>query len=199
MKKFAEFLSLIFNPLFLILIIILLGIEKSALTQTQTIILTLVAVFLNGFLPSCIYLYFSKRGIVIDDIVYNKKVLKNRGFLLSRGSIILFFESILIYFLNKPEPLFLILLSLFILIFLLFVVNVYRKISLHASGITYFSLAILFLFGYQFWPVLILIPAVLWSRLYLVRHTKKQLFSGFLLASAIIILIFYYFDLIPNF
>ena len=197
MKKFAEFISLIFNPLFMILLIILLGIEKSVLSQTETIVLLLIVLLFNGFLPACSLLYFSNKGIVIDDIVYNKKVIKNRAFLLAWGTIISFLECVMLYLLKKPEPIFAILIALLIMMAILFSVNIYRKISLHASGITFFCLTTIMLFGWKLWPILILIPLVSWSRLYLVRHTAKQLLAGVLLSTVIVWGIFYFSNLIP--
>ena len=175
---------------------IILGIGKSLLSQTDAMLLTLATLFFNGFLSGCMLVYFSKRGIIIDDIVYNKKVRENRRFLLAWGSVILFLECLAVYLFKKPEPLFAILFSLFLLITAIFSINNHRKISLHSSGITFFALTVGFVFNKWFWLTLILIPLVCWSRLFLVRHTINQLLAGFFLSVVTITAVFYFFDLI---
>jgi membrane-associated phospholipid phosphatase len=59
--------------------------------------------------------------------------------------------------------------------------SLYWKISIHAMGIAGPATAIIYLFG---WPGLIfslLVPLVIWSRLYLKRHTPAQLIIGTIL------------------
>ena len=196
-KKIAEIISLVFNPLFLFLAIILVGAEQTAVMGDKIIYATLAVLFLNGVIPSYLYLSLARKGVVIDDIIYNKDVLKNRGILLAWISVILLSETLVLYFFKKPQPVFAVLVSLFFLALALFLVNLYRKISLHAAGITYFVLAILFLFGEKFSPLLLLIPLVVWSRLCLLRHNLKQLLSGIGVAAVIITLVFYFADLLP--
>jgi len=56
--------------------------------------------------------------------------------------------------------------------------SLFWKISIHAMGIAGPATAIMYLFG---WPGLIfslLVPPVIWSRLYLKRHTPSQLIMG---------------------
>ena len=191
-KKIAEVVSLLFNPLFLIVVLLILGILESNLSQTKTLVLLLLILFFNGFAPSVFLLYYSRRGIVIDDIVYNKSVIKNRAFLLGWGTIVLFLELIALFVLRKPEPLFALVVALFLLVLALFSINIYRKISLHAAGITFFCFSVLALFGLSFWPILLMIPLICWSRLYLVRHTIKQLGAGFSISLLILAATLYF-------
>jgi membrane-associated phospholipid phosphatase len=197
MKKVAEIISLVLNPIFLILLLILLGIEKSNLSQSEMLIFTVSVLILNGLLPICFIYYFAKKGLILDDVLDNKAVLKNRPFLLAGGIIILFLETLTLDIFNNPEPLFTILLTLLFLIFALFLITLYRKISLHMALASTFSLVILFLFGYSFWPILLTVPAVLWSRLVLKRHTFKQILAALLLAILVTGLVFYSRGYIP--
>jgi membrane-associated phospholipid phosphatase len=197
MKKVAEIISLVLNPIFLILLLILLGIEKSNLSQSEMLIFTVSVLILNGLLPICFIYYFAKKGLILDDVLDNKAVLKNRPFLLAGGIIILFLETLTLDIFNNPEPLFTILLTLLFLIFALFLITLYRKISLHMALASTFSLVILFLFGYSFWPILLTVPAVLWSRLVLKRHTFKQILAALLLAILVAGLVFYSRGYIP--
>lgn len=196
-KKVAEIISVTLHPFFLVLLLILLGIEKSNLPSSQLTIFTVFALFFNGLLPVCYTFYLTKKGMVLDDSLENKEVLKNRPFVLAGGTIILFLEIMALRIFKNPEPLFVILLTLLFLIFTLFLITLYRKISLHVALTSAFSLTILFIFGYSFWPILFLIPLIFWSRFFLKRHTKKQMAAAFILGLFIPILVFYGFGLLP--
>jgi len=192
LKKIAEIISLILNPIFLALVLVLLGIEKSHLGQNNLMLFTVFALTVNGLLPFGFVYYFIQKGKAIDDILGNKEVLKNRSFVLACALIILLLETLLLYLFQKPQPLFAILTVLLFLVLALFVVNFYGKISIHMAMTTVLCLTILALFGFSFWPILFLLPIVAWSRLYLLKHTKKQLFAGFLVASIIAYFVIFY-------
>jgi membrane-associated phospholipid phosphatase len=57
----------------------------------------------------------------------------------------------------------------------------YWKISTHALGITAPLVGLIYLYGPQPLPFLVLIPAVAWSRVYLRAHTVLQVLAGMLL------------------
>lgn len=56
--------------------------------------------------------------------------------------------------------------------------SLYWKISIHAMGIAGPATAIIYLFGWYGLLFSLLVPLVLWSRLYLKRHTPAQLIAG---------------------
>jgi membrane-associated phospholipid phosphatase len=56
--------------------------------------------------------------------------------------------------------------------------SLYWKISIHAMGIAGPATAIIYLFGWTGLIFSLLVPLVLWSRLYLKRHTPAQLIVG---------------------
>lgn len=56
--------------------------------------------------------------------------------------------------------------------------SLYWKISIHAMGIAGPATAIIYLFGWYGVLFSLLVPLVLWSRLYLKRHTPAQLIVG---------------------
>lgn len=56
--------------------------------------------------------------------------------------------------------------------------SLYWKISIHAMGIAGPATAIIYLFGWTGLVFSLLVPLVLWSRLYLKRHTPAQLIVG---------------------
>jgi membrane-associated phospholipid phosphatase len=60
----------------------------------------------------------------------------------------------------------------------LFFINLYWKISIHTMGIAGPTTVLVFVFGY--WGVLLglLLPPVIWSRVYLKKHTVAQAITG---------------------
>ncbi len=60
----------------------------------------------------------------------------------------------------------------------LFFINLYWKISIHTMGIAGPTTVLIFVFGY--WGVLLglLLPPVIWSRVYLKKHTVAQAITG---------------------
>ncbi len=63
----------------------------------------------------------------------------------------------------------------------LFLINLYWKISIHTMGIAGPTTVLVFVFGY--WGALLglLLPPVIWSRVYLKKHTVAQAITGAIL------------------
>jgi len=79
----------------------------------------------------------------------------------------------------------------FILIFLVeiildFMITLFWKISNHTLAVTTFILFSIILLGYNYLYLLLLLPLVMWARLYLEKHTLGQLLGGVILAIFVI-------------
>ncbi len=72
----------------------------------------------------------------------------------------------------------------------------YWKISTHALGITAPLVVLIYLYGAQPLPFLVLIPIVGWSRVWLRAHTPLQVVAGTLLGAASVLAFFRAFHLI---
>jgi membrane-associated phospholipid phosphatase len=72
----------------------------------------------------------------------------------------------------------------------------YWKISTHALGITAPLVALLFLYGTQPLPFLVLIPIVCWARVYLKAHTVLQVVAGSALGATSVVVFFRLFHVI---
>jgi membrane-associated phospholipid phosphatase len=64
------------------------------------------------------------------------------------------------------------------------------KISTHAVGITAPLVALMYLYGEEPLPFLVLIPLVGWSRVYLKAHTLAQVFAGIALGALSVVVFF---------
>jgi len=180
MEKIAQLISLLFNPFILSLALILLALLRSGFSERERLVFAIYAVLVHGLLPAWLIHRWIKKGRPIDDVLGNKDLLKNRSFVLAWAVVVFFSELLFLCLLNKPEPLFSVTLTQLLLVGALFLINQCYKISLHMSWATLFVLFLLDLDGLWFWPCLVILPLVFWSRLYLHRHTPKQLWAGFL-------------------
>ena len=78
----------------------------------------------------------------------------------------------------------------------IFIVNNYTKISVHASGSAMFSSIFICVFGIVGIITIIIIPIVMWSRYYSKKHTVKQLLLGAFIGFSIPILLFVLFSIV---
>jgi membrane-associated phospholipid phosphatase len=72
----------------------------------------------------------------------------------------------------------------------------YWKISTHALGVSAPLVVLIYLYGLQPLPFLVLIPIVGWSRIYLRAHTVLQVIAGTALGIASVLIFFRVFKLI---
>ncbi|MBD5655201.1 MAG: phosphatase PAP2 family protein [Candidatus Eremiobacteraeota bacterium] len=72
----------------------------------------------------------------------------------------------------------------------------YWKISTHALGITAPLVVMIYLYGLQPLPFLVLVPIVCWSRVWLRAHTVLQVIAGTVLGAVSILVFFRVFRLI---
>ena len=72
-------------------------------------------------------------------------------------------------------------------IVLLGLVSLVWKISGHAAAVTSAAISFMILFGPGWWPALLLVPVVVWSRLVLGAHTPAQLIAGALFGGGIVV------------
>jgi membrane-associated phospholipid phosphatase len=72
----------------------------------------------------------------------------------------------------------------------------YWKISTHALGITAPLVVLIYLYGEQPLPFLVLIPIVAWSRVWLRAHTTLQVLAGIALGATSVLVFFRIFRLI---
>lgn len=186
----AELVSLvILNPAFLGIIILVIGVLRSKMSQIETLAWLLGVLTLNGLIPILFYLFFTKKGHVFDDTLDNPKVQKERiGFFMI--FICLVSGQLLILASTKQyQPLLAILSGGLIALIMVMGITYFWKISLHSGMTTIFVLMLIYLYGIEkIWPSFFLIPLVFWSRIVLFRHTLAQLLGGIITACLVVLL-----------
>ncbi len=101
--------------------------------------------------------------------------------------------AFVLYELNAPRVLTVAMVNYVILGLVMMTITFFWKISLHASSITAFMVAVVVVFGTRYWWALLFILPVLWARYYLKKHTAMQLIAGTFVSCVITFFTFSYF------
>ncbi|EKD76513.1 MAG: PAP2 family protein [uncultured bacterium] len=65
------------------------------------------------------------------------------------------------------------------------IITFYWKISVHLAANSFMIAIIMVLFGWQWWPLLLILPVVAWARVVRKKHTVAQTLAGSILPLAI--------------
>lgn len=180
-KRFAEFISNIaYAPLVSIPAFILINIFL--LNLYDFVVITSICVVFAGIMPILLVLGWLKSkngtGVEIDMDIPERK---ERFYPLLMVIISYAIGTILLYMLNAPLITTVLMLCYFTNTLAVFFISIYWKISIHAMGVTGPVVALIFVFGPIGTIFALLIPVVMWSRLYLKEHTLSQVIMGVLL------------------
>jgi len=195
-NKTAKIISSLFDPPVLAIIILFVSIIKSPMNQLETFFWSMSVVVLNGLIPLLFLFYFNKKGYIFDGKLDSTDTRRNRIPMLVIFLIAVTIEFLGLYFTRQYQPLMAVFTGGIISIALVIVITYYWKISLHAAMITFFVMMGIYLFGWNLWPIILLIPIVMWSRLVLKRHTIWQLLAGMILAFAVVTVTFVVYQII---
>ncbi len=193
-EKFAKIISIIFQPLMMPLLTLLIlfnsdtFIAFSIADEMKTFIYFLFIAF-TVVLPTMIFLWLIKRG-VISSLDMPEASERKIPFLIS---IILYFA--LYYLLRKlalPELVYLLLLGTILSIVVCFFITIIWKISIHmiaVGGVIGSLLALSIRLGADFifpiYVVTLLAGFIGYARLKLYAHTPAQVYSGFIVGTAL--------------
>ncbi len=193
-EKIAKIISIIFQPLMMPLLTLLIlfnsdtFIAFSIADEMKTFIYFLFIAF-TVLLPTMIFLWLIKRG-VISSLDMPEASERKIPFLIS---IILYFA--LYYLLRKlalPELVYLLLLGTILSIVVCFFITIIWKISIHmiaVGGVIGSLLALSIRLGADFilpiYVVTLLAGFIGYARLKLYAHTPAQVYSGFILGTAL--------------
>lgn len=179
-RQFAQAISLLFNPGFVWLAILIFALTQSSFAPLKFSVWLAIIIFFNGILPLVLYFFLRRRGYEIDSTGKDARSRSQRAPLIRLMVLVVIFEIILSSRHNPAEPFQAVLFSSVLVGLVATIVNYFWKISLHAMV---FSMAIFWLAAitdWQFSWFFLLIPFVCWSRLILERHTWKQVSVAFL-------------------
>lgn len=172
-ENFAHFISAITNPPFVAIPVFLI-INYTILQDGNWLWFSVVSIFFVSLLPIITSLsWVKKKNLEVDMPRREDRIYPLLLVILS------YIMGVLVLYTLGAPPLTTVLMICYLtntIVVLLF--SLFWKISIHAMGIAGPATAIIYLFG---WPGLLfslLVPLVIWSRLYLKRHTPAQLITG---------------------
>lgn len=186
---FARFISIIFHPAILILLLPFLLIYRQTGSGFYAIkwqVFSSLFVFLAGFL-----IYIGERVGVFSDADVTKR--KERGkFYAIIGSIVVLYIFIVIVFKGILFVPVIIALGVLFGVLLFSLINHVFKISVHSGVACAFAITIGILYGVNtFFAVIWILPVVLWSRITLKKHTLVEALSGAFLGGFITVVTYF--------
>jgi len=180
-KQFAEFISnAAYAPLISIPVFAL--INYFLLDLADFIIITGICAIFTGLMPTLLVLWWLKRkngNKEKIDMDMPERTDRNVPLLL----VILSYSTgvIVLYLLNAPLITTVLMFCYFSNTVAVFFINLYWKISIHSMGVAGPAAALIYLFGFVGILFTLIIPVVMWSRVYLNEHTLSQVIMGTLI------------------
>lgn len=188
-KNLANFISTITNPPFVAIPVFLI-INYTLLSEGNWLWFSAVSIFFVSLLPILTsFSWIKKKNLDVD-----MPRRQDRIYPLLLVILAYIIGVMVLYILGAPQLTTVLMICYLTNTIVALLFSLFWKISIHAMGIAGPATAIIYLFG---WPGLffsLLVPLVIWSRLYLKRHTPAQLITGtflgyFLTATQIYLLI----------
>lgn len=189
-REVAEIISWVFFPPLVatVFFIFLIFWYSSDLSQGFSWLIT-VSPFLI-FIPLVFFALSYKYGW-ISDIDLSERQERPAFLVVFVASLLVL--SIILYVLNVPEKFFIYVFSGLVMSALASLITIYWKISFHAAATTSVVTAILILGGLRFWPFIVLVPLIGWSRIILKKHSFYQVLFGSILAFSVTYIVFHIF------
>lgn len=182
-RNIAEFISLItYAPL--VSIPAFAVINYYFLDWNSFIIVTSISILFAAFLPTLLVFIWLKGKRMDLDIPDRRE----RTYPLIVVITSYFIGVIALYALNAPEVTTILMFCYFSNTVIILLVNLFWKISMHAVGVAVPTTVLIYAFGPIGSIFALILPVVMWSRVYLKRHTVGQVISGALLGFAFTIL-----------
>lgn len=186
--RIANLTSNILNPFWLSLAIILLLSFVSTPDTRDALKWALIAVVFSVLPVFLAIMYLVRKGS-LDAVFTNIRRQRTKVYLLAGLSAIV--SCIILALLGAP----LILVSAFatglLTIVIFMCINLWWKISLHTALVAASVTVLVMLYGWMATATVALVPLTAWSRVELKRHSLAQATIGAILATLIVVLVFY--------
>ncbi|GAB3272447.1 hypothetical protein GCM10027449_09000 [Sinomonas notoginsengisoli] len=143
-----------------------------------------IAALFTCVLPFAILLGLVRAGKVVDHHVSERS---QRAPVLAMSIVCVLAGLVLLVVLGAPPSVVAMVGALIAGIAVLAGVSLWWKVSGHAASVSTAAVAMLFLFGAAWWPLLFVVPAVGWARVALRAHTVAQVIAGALFGPLVIV------------
>jgi membrane-associated phospholipid phosphatase len=186
--KLAKLISNILNPFLVSIIVLIMLAFKTSDSIGDAVKWALISLALS-VLPIFIVIISMVRLKKLDGLFVNPRKQRNGIYLLA--SVLGALGSGLLWYLKAPHILFVTFTAGLIAMVVFMVINYFWKISVHTAFIAASVAELIMVFGVAAVWAVILIPPVAWARIKLQQHSIAQVVTGGLLASVIVIGVFW--------
>lgn len=190
MNKIATVISNLFDPVPMISLLELFGIFATKMSPNAQhfwfILFLIMASVIGGLM-----IWLMKLGYVFDErLKKGDDNHRDRLAILWVVNAFLVIAVLIAWYIGELEPLWSVLIATLVTLVVATIITAFYKISFHMIGITSLITVIVLWFGTSFWPIILLVPLLAWSRRVLNRHTPWQLFFGTIVPIGVFICIF---------
>lgn len=182
----AHFISLLFNPVVLLLPIPYLLVVRETGDPLYALKWTIFSLFFIVLIG--IFMGYAVRRGYFTDFDVSKKEQRPLLFLFIGLVSILYFLSLL--YLQGPVVLFIVLAGVLFSVLVFSFLNTRIKASIHLATVSALIFSLSVLYSDVFLLLLVLIPIVAWSRIHIKRHTMQETIVG--TATGIIVTFLFY-------
>jgi len=177
MKRVANFISVVGNPLYTIpLFVLIVMFGKEDFSKAALISFLIIGCI---FIPVIMWMFIkSKNGTYTNFDVSDKHQRKSLFWFAFPLVLVI---TVLMFVTNQPKNISISMLFALILVVTSQIINLFIKSSLHVS-LNIFLSALIFTVNYKIGIAVLLFTGLLiWSRLKLERHTVKEVLTGFVI------------------
>lgn len=192
-KRIANLASNILNPFLVSLVIILLlSFEAtSSILDALKWSLILTALSILPVYALIIYLVRSKR---VESLFIHVRKQRTKVYLLAGVCVGLSYT--ILHYLGAPQMLMATSATGLSVIVVFVCINLWWKISIHTAFIAILVAILIILYGWIAAVTVLVIPLIAWARIELAYHSLAQVVTGALLATLIVVVVFYLFGLV---
>ncbi|OPY23639.1 MAG: hypothetical protein A4E27_01446 [Methanobacterium sp. PtaU1.Bin242] len=177
--QLARTISTYSSPL-LVSVLVFIGINYYLLKGYDFLTVTFTSIFFVFLLPSIPAYLWMKKNIV--DFELPKK--EDRFYPLLYFLLSYLIGAIVLYIISAPPITTVLMFCYFSNTLLVLLISQFWKISIHSVGIVGPVIALIYVLGYVGLVFTVLIPLVMWSRVYLKKHSLSQVIAGACMAFA---------------
>jgi hypothetical protein len=186
-ERLSGLTSNILNPFLVSFIVIVLLAFKDASSTMDALKWALISIVLS-VLPVFVVVIYLVRRKKLNGIFVNPREQRNGIYLLA-SALAAIGCGVLWYF-GAPELLAVTFTAGLVAIVIFMTINCFWKISLHTAFMAAAVAVLIMVYGVAAAWTFILLPPVVWARMELKQHSWAQVFSGVILAVAIVVGIF---------
>lgn len=185
--SFARAVSFIFQPIFVVGLFLAVLVMYYAPDLRIGFLRLAITTFLVGVIPVAFTMVAARLGW-IKHVWLEKRQDRIGPFLVAAFCMII--NLMIFYKFDVDREVLVFLMSLILVTTLTLIITLFWKISVHATVITIVAVAANMLSDGSYWYLFLLVPLVMWARVYKKNHTLAQAITGCVLNGAIVYMTF---------